>query len=216
MSRRPCGVGARRLGSAGEGILQMRARRLRKLAAQPAADAGAQAVLPRMYALQQRALVRWTRRAPAELVDALQLLKELHRVVDAIDAKLQRMPRSRRSARPRACRPRRKCASSSARNRARLPDWLSPGAASISSMTIRAAPPIRAATVRERLLSSKAFFRAPFMMSFSKCSTGRRRGNGDCRGADANRAREMPQFVERGAADLAGVIRIGAGVVERR
>jgi hypothetical protein len=42
-----------------------------------------------VYALEQRALVRWTRRAPAEFVGALQLLEELDGIVDAVDAELK-------------------------------------------------------------------------------------------------------------------------------
>jgi len=46
-------------------------------------------VLPRVYALEQGALVRRTRNAPAEFVRAFQLLEELDGVGDAVDAELE-------------------------------------------------------------------------------------------------------------------------------
>src|ERR1039457_5464207 len=49
---------------AGEGIFPMGAGGFGELAAQPEPDAGAQSVFPGVYALQPRALVRWTRRTP--------------------------------------------------------------------------------------------------------------------------------------------------------
>src|ERR1035441_9183357 len=50
---------------------------------------GPRVFFPRVYALQHGGLVRGTRSAPAEFVRVFQLLKELHGVVDAVDAELQ-------------------------------------------------------------------------------------------------------------------------------
>ena len=56
-----------------------------------APDAGAQAALPRVYAFPAGCARAAARHVPAELVGAFQLLEELHRVVDAVDAELQRV-----------------------------------------------------------------------------------------------------------------------------
>ena len=147
---------------------EVRARRFGELAAQPAADAGPQAALPAVYALQQGALARRTRRTPAELVRVLQLLEELHGIVDAVDAELQRRhvpgAQRHRGFAARAERARR----NSARSRARLRAVSEPVAAS----------------------SQQQEHTQKLQWSSSECSNGRRRESGDCPGADASRRRE--------------------------
>jgi hypothetical protein len=81
----------RRCGFARQRFLQVRARRFRELPAQAAANVRAQAALPRMNALQHRPFVRRPGHAPAEFVRVLQLLEELHGIVDAVHAEIQRV-----------------------------------------------------------------------------------------------------------------------------